>query len=247
MSGRLAGKTALITGGSAGIGLASARDFLAEGARVAICGRSSESLAAARDTLGQDVLAVQADVASLADLDTLFATVRDEFGHLDVLFANAGYSQFRPFEEVTEDAFDGMIASNLKGTFFTIQKALPLLRPGSSVIITSSVVNHTGWPGTAVMSAVKAGQRSLARTIGGELIGRGIRVNSLSPGPTDTAMFGKMGNDTDGIRTMLTELNPSKRYGTAEEVAKLALYLASDESAYVVAADFAHDGGVGSI
>jgi NAD(P)-dependent dehydrogenase (short-subunit alcohol dehydrogenase family) len=247
MSGRLAGKTALITGGSEGIGLASARDFLDEGARVAICGRNPESLAAARDALGQDVLAVQADVARLADLDALFATVRDEFGHLDVLFANAGYSVFRPFEEVTEDAFDGMIGANLKGTFFTIQKAVPLLRRGSSVIITSSVANHTGWPGTAVMAAVKAGQRSLARTISGELIDRGIRVNSLSPGPTDTPMFEKNGNDTDGIRKRLTELSPSKRYGTAEEVAKLAVYLASDESAYAVAADFAHDGGVGSI
>jgi NAD(P)-dependent dehydrogenase (short-subunit alcohol dehydrogenase family) len=246
---RLNGKKVLITGGTRGIGLAAAQEFHREGARVALCGRDTELLEAARATIGQDGLAFAADVSRSSDLDALFAAVRAEFGTLDVLFVNAGYSQFEPFEQVTEQTFDDLVAANLKGAFFTIQKALPLLNPGASIILNSSVVGQKGWPGTVVVAAIKAGLRSMARTLSTELLARNIRVNSISPGPIDTYMFARTAGDEMGVavKSMLAASNPSKRLGTPLEVAKLALYLASDESAFVVGADFGIDGGVGSL
>jgi len=189
--GRLADKNILITGGNSGIGLAAAQEFDREGARVAICGLNEGSLQAAKETLGAGSLAVRTDVTNLTDLDRMFATIKREFGHLDGVFVNAGYSEFLLFEEVTEQSFDKVIAVNFKGAYFTIQKALPLLRQGSSVIITSSVGARKGWPTTSTVSACKAAVNHLARILSAELVGRGIRVNTLSPGPTDTAMFGR--------------------------------------------------------
>ncbi|MGW8398539.1 SDR family oxidoreductase [Streptomyces lydicus] len=247
--GRLTDKHILITGGSSGIGLAAAQEFDREGARVAICGLTEETLRAAKDTLGTGNLAVRADVSNLLDLDTMFAAVKREFGHLDGVFVNAGYSEFLPFEEVTEQSFDKVVAVNFKGVYFTIQKALPLLRQGSSVIITSSVGAHKGWPTTSTVSACKAAVNHLARILSAELVDRGIRVNSLSPGPTDTAMFGRFPGEEQGeaVKEILRTNNPSKRLADPLEIAKLAAYLASDDSAYVVGADFLIDGGVTAI
>ena len=247
--GKLAGKNILITGGNSGIGLAAAREFDREGARVAICGLNERSLQAAKATLGPGSLAVRADVTNLKDIDTMFATIKREFGHLDGIFVNAGYSEFLLFEEVTEQSFDMVIGSNFKGAYFTIQKALPLLRPGSSVVINASVGARKGWPTTSTVSTCKAAVVHLARILSAELVDRGIRVNTLSPGPTDTAMFGRVPGEEQGdaYKGLLRTNNPSKRLAHPVEIAKLAVYLASDDSAYVVGADFLIDGGVTAI
>ena len=196
--GRLAAKNILITGGNSGIGLAAAQEFDREGARVAICGLNEGSLQAAKETLGAGSLSVRADVSNLADLDTMFAAIKREFGHLDGVFVNAGYSEFLLFEDVTEQSFDKVIAVNFKGAYFTIQKALPLLRQGSSVIINASVGARKGWPTTSTVSTCKAAVVHLARILSAELVDRGIRVNTLSPGPTDTAMFGRFPGEEQG-------------------------------------------------
>jgi NAD(P)-dependent dehydrogenase (short-subunit alcohol dehydrogenase family) len=245
---RLKNKNILITGGTSGIGLASAQEFEREGARVVICGTDEKRLKDARSTLGPKALAFSADVSKLSDLDSLYSKIKAQFGHLDAVFANAGYSQFGPFEVVEEDTFDKLVAVNLKGVFFTIQKAIPLLKSGSSVIINSSVTVKTAWPTTSMMSAIKAGLSSLARTMSAELADRKIRVNALSPGPTNTEMFGRVPGEKEGeaIKDVLRTYNPSKRLAEPLEVAKLAVYLASDDSAYVVGADFAIDGGAGA-
>jgi NAD(P)-dependent dehydrogenase (short-subunit alcohol dehydrogenase family) len=247
--GRLADKNILITGGNSGIGLAAAQEFDREGARVAICGLNEGSLQRAKETLGAGSLAVRADVSNLTDLDTMFATIKREFGHLDGVFVNAGYSEFLLFEEVTEQSFDKVIAVNFKGAYFTIQKALPLLRQGSSVIINASVGARKGWPTTSTVSTCKAAVIHLARILSAELVDRGIRVNTLSPGPTDTAMFGRFPGEEQGeaVKDVLRTHNPSKRMADPLEIAKLAVYLASDDSAYVVGADFLIDGGVTAI
>jgi NAD(P)-dependent dehydrogenase (short-subunit alcohol dehydrogenase family) len=243
--GRLAGKNILITGGNSGIGLAAAQEFDREGARVAICGLNERTLEATKETLRAGSIAVRADVSNLADLDTMFATIKREFGHLDGVFVNAGHSEFLPFEEVTEQSFDKVISVDFKGVYFTIQKALPLLRQGSSVIITSSVGARKGWPTTSTVSSCKAAVVHLARILSAELLGRGIRVNTLSPGPTDTAMFGRVPGEERGeaVKDILRTNNPSKRIANPSEIAKLAVYLASDDSAYVVGADFLIDAG----
>src|ERR1700756_4143379 len=185
----------------------------------------------------------------LADKNILITGGNREFGHLDGLFVNAGYSEFLLFEEVTEQSFDKVIAVNFKGPYFTIQKALPLLRQGSSVIITASVGAHKGWPTTSTVSTCKAAVVHLARILSAELVDRGIRVNSLSPGPTDTAMFGRFPGEEQGeaVKDILRTNNPSKRMADPLEIAKLAVYLPSDDSAYVVGADFLIDGGVTAI
>ena len=199
--GRLADKNILITGGNSGIGLAAAQEFDREGARVAICGLNEKTLKAAQETLGAGSLAVRADVSNLADLDAMFTTIKREFGHLDGIFVNAGHSEFLPFEEVTEQSFDRVIGSNFKGAYFTIQKALPLLRQGSSVIINASVTARRGWPTTSTVSPCKAAVVNLARILSSELVDRGIRVNTLSPGPTDTAMFGRFQAKSRAMRS----------------------------------------------
>jgi NAD(P)-dependent dehydrogenase (short-subunit alcohol dehydrogenase family) len=247
--GRLANKNILITGGTSGIGLATAQEFDREGARVAICGTNERRLQTTKEALRPGSLAVCADVSKLADLDAMFATIKREFGHLNGVFVNAGYSEFLLFEEVTEQSFDKVIAINFKGAYFTIQKALPLLRRGSSIIISSSVGANKGWPTTSTVSTCKAALRHLARILSAELMDRGIRVNSLSPGPTDTAMFGRYPGEeqAEGVKNVLRTNNPSKRMADPLEIAKLAVYLASDDSAYVVGTDFLIDGGVTAI
>src|SRR5437879_3062907 len=171
--GRLTDKNILITGGNSGIGLATAQEFDREGARVAICGLKERTLQAAKGTLGAGSLAVRADVSKIADLDAMFVTIKREFGHLDGLFVNAGYSEFLPFEEVTEQSFDKVVGSNFKGAYITIQKALPLLRQGSSVIINASVTARRGWPTTSTVSPCKAAVVNLARILSSDLVDRG--------------------------------------------------------------------------
>src|SRR5437879_4553425 len=182
--GRLANKNILITGGNSGIGLAAGQEFEREGARVASCGLNEGSLQAAKKTLGAGSLAVRADVSNLTDLDTMFATIKREFGHLDGVFVNAGYSEFRLFEDVTEQSFDKVIAVNFKGAYFTIQKALPLLRHGASVIINASVGARKGWPTTSTVSPCKAAVVHLARILSAELVDRGIWTTAALQGET---------------------------------------------------------------
>src|SRR2546422_3702637 len=238
--GRLANKNILITGGNSGIGLAAAQEFDREGARVAICGLNERSLQAAKEMLGAGSLAVRADVSNLTDLDRMYATIKREFGHLDGVFVNAGYSEFLLFEEVTEQSFDKVIAVNFKGAYFTIQKALPLLRQGSSVIINASVGARKGWPTTSTVSTCKAAVVHLARILSAELVDRGIRVNTLSPGPTDTAMFGRFPGEEQGeaVKEAPRTNNSSKRVAEPLGNAKLADYLAWGDCADGVGADF---------
>ena len=196
---RLTGKVAVVTGGNSGIGLATAKLFSEEGAKVVITGRDQKTLDAAVKTIGGEVVAVRGDVSKLADLDKLFKTVSEKFGKIDVLFANAGIAKFAPVNESTEALFDETFDVNVKGVYFAIQKALPLLNDGASIIINSSVVNETGAAGASVYAATKAAVRSFARTLTTELVDRNIRVNVVSPGPIQTPIFGRTGLPKEAV------------------------------------------------
>src|SRR3984957_1964867 len=219
---RLEGKTALVTGGNSGIGLATAKRFQEEGARVAISGRSKKTLDEAVKNLGNGLLAVQSDVAKLSDLDKLFAEVSQKLGKLDVLFVNAGIAKFAPLAETSESLYDEIFDINVKGAYFTIQKALPFLNDGASIILNTSVAGSTGNPGASAYSATKAALRSLARTAAAELVGRGIRVNTVAPGPIVTPILGRTGLPKEAIDEFtkrIVERVPMKRFGQPEEVA----------------------------
>jgi NAD(P)-dependent dehydrogenase (short-subunit alcohol dehydrogenase family) len=247
MTQRLSGKTALITGGSSGIGLATARLFLEHGARVAITGRDESTLAAARKALGNDVLAIRSDASRVADIELLMAELKDRWGRLDVLFVNAAVAGPAPFEAVSEAQFDDLSNINFKGAFFTVQKALPLLSDKASVVLTTSIANQMGSPNFSVYSACKAALRSLTQTLALELIGRGIRVNAVSPGPIETPIWGKFGLPSEAEQAVKAEVErkaPTKRFGHVDEVARTALFLASDDSSYVVGQEIAVDGGM---
>lgn len=244
---KLEGKTALITGGSSGIGLATARLFLAHGARVAITGRDPQTLAEARANLGGDVVAVNADSANLADLDGVMHTVKEAFGQLDILFVNAAVALPAPFEFVDESRFDEVMSANLKGSFFTLQKALPLLSASASVVLTTSITNQLGSPNFSVYGASKAALRSLVQTLALELIPKGIRVNAVSPGPIATPMWGKLGLPSDAeqaVKQGIADKSPTKRFGESQEVATVVLFLASQDSSYVVGQEIVVDGGM---
>jgi len=247
---KLHNKVAVITGGSSGIGLSIAKKFHKEGAKVIIFGRKQEGLDAAVAEIGADVLAVQGDVSKLADLERLYADTTAKHGKVDVLVANAGVAQFAPLEATDEAHFDQLSDINFKGAFFTVQKAQPHLNDGASIVLTSSAVNQLGMPNTSVYSATKAAVRSLARTLSAELVGRGIRVNVLSPGPIETPIFGKLGlpqEALDGFAADMTEQVPLKRFGQPEEMASAALFLASEDSSYVVGIDLVADGGISQL
>ncbi len=242
----LQGKVALITGGSSGIGEASAREFHAQGARVVITGRDRQRLEAIATQLGSDVLAVPTDVTRLSDLDGLMARTRETFGNLDILFVNAGIAGSRTLAETDEAFFDEQMNTNFKGAYFTIQKALPLLNDQASIILTGSVSALVGMAGTSAYSASKAALHSLARTLSAELIGRGIRVNTITTGAIETPILERAGNAPEVVETlrqMFASRVPIKRLGRPEEVAKVALFLASSDSSLVVGTEIAADGG----
>ena len=249
--GRLEGKVAVITGGNSGIGLATAKEFVAQGAKVVISGRDPKTLDEAATLLGRGVLTVRADVAKLADIERLFTAVKQQFGRIDVLFVNAGIAPFAPLEAMTEELYDSILDINLKGAYFTIQKALPLLAEGASIILNTSIAAHIGTPlGTAVYSASKAGLLSLARTLSAELVGRNIRVNAISPGPVATPIFGKLGipaEALDEVRRGIEAQVPMKRFGRPEEIAKAALFLASSDSSFLLGSEIVADGGLSQL
>ncbi|HME34158.1 MAG TPA: SDR family oxidoreductase [Candidatus Sulfotelmatobacter sp.] len=247
---RFEGKSAVITGGNSGIGLATAKQFHDEGAKVAISGRDQKTLDAAVKTIGPETLAVRADVAKLADLDQFFAQVAAKFGKIDALFANAGIAKFSPAATSSEQMFDETFDINVKGLFFTLQKAIPLLNDNAGIVLNSSVVNSKGNPATSVYSASKAAVRSLARTLAAELVGRGIRVNVVSPGPIYTPILEKGGMPQAGVDNFVELVKtrvPMKRLGTPEEVAHAVLFLASSEASYITGVDLNVDGGLGQI
>jgi NAD(P)-dependent dehydrogenase (short-subunit alcohol dehydrogenase family) len=243
----LQGKVALITGGSSGIGLATAREFHAQGARVVLSGRDREKLEAVATQLGPHVLGVPTDVTKLSDLDELMARTQETFGKLDILFVNAGIAASRPLEATDEAFFDRIMNTNFKGAYFTLQKALPLLNNHASIIINGSINALVGIAGSSVYSASKAAVHSLARTLSAELIGRGIRVNTITTGPTDTSILQRADYAPEVIQAhkeSIARLSPIKRLGRPEEVAKVALFLASSDSSFVVGAEIAADGGI---
>ncbi len=244
---RLNGKIVLITGGVSGIGLATARLFREQGARLAITGRDPDSLARAREEFGNDALVVRSDAGKVSEIESLVEQVRQRFGRLDVLFVNAAIAKPAPFEFVTEEQFDETVGINLKGVFFTIQKALPLFSNGGSIIVTTSIANQMGSPNFSVYSASKAALRSLVQTLGLELIAKGIRINAISPGPISTPMFDRFGLPDEmvqGIKGEIERKSPIKRFGTPTEVARAALFLATDESSYIVGDELVIDGGM---
>ncbi len=243
---KLDGKVAVITGGNSGIGLATAKEFARQGARVVISGRDEKTLAEAEREIGGEVLAIQADVGKLSEIDKLYDAVRERFGKIDVLFVNAGIGIFKPLETVTEEDFDLQMNVNLKGAYFTIQKSLPLLNDNASIVLNTSINAHIGMPNSSIYAASKAAVISFARTISAELVGRGIRVNALSPGFVPTAFQGKMGlpqEALEGFAGMIMQAAPLGRLEETSEIARAAVFLASPDSSYMTAADVVVDGG----
>jgi NAD(P)-dependent dehydrogenase (short-subunit alcohol dehydrogenase family) len=240
---RFDGKTVVILGGNAGIGRAAASLFRAEGARVVITGRNAETLAdAARET---GALAIRSDMGSLSDSEALFARIEKELGGIDALFVNAGIGGFAPVSEITEQFWDSIQQVNLKGAFFAIQKALPVMRDGGSIVITGSIGSVSALPGNAVYAAAKAGIRAVARILAAELLDRRIRVNVVSPGPTDTDIFkrGTSAEEIERLRAFFRTAVPMGRMGSSEEVAQAALFLASDDASFINGIDMMVDGG----
>jgi NAD(P)-dependent dehydrogenase (short-subunit alcohol dehydrogenase family) len=244
---RLKGKRALITGGTSGIGLETARQFLAEGARVAITGKNPETLESARKELGTSTLIIPSDASDSAAQKQLAEVLRKEFGGLDILFVNAGIAVLRPVEQWDEAAFDRTFAMNVKGPYFLIQALLPLFANPASIVLNASVNAHVGMPNTSVYGASKAALLSLARTLSGELIGRGVRVNAISPGPISTPLYSKLGFSDADLKNVAASIQsqvPAGRFGNPSEIAKAVVFLASDESAFTVGGELLIDGGM---
>jgi NAD(P)-dependent dehydrogenase (short-subunit alcohol dehydrogenase family) len=250
LGSRFAGKVAVVIGGNSGIGLATAKAFATEGACVVITGRDPDTLRAAAQEIGEGTFAHRADISDLRDIVSLFERLRQDVGRIDVLFVNAGVGAFLPIEAVTEAEWDHIHDINLKGVFFTVQKALPLLAKGSAIVLTGSIGARKGIPTGSVYAASKAGLRALGRSLAAELVGRGIRVNVVSPGPIDTPIIHRTGGlpseAIPALRQQMIANTPMKRMGEPEEVAAAVLFLASDTAAFVTGIDFLVDGGAAS-
>ena len=248
--GKLEGKIALVTGGNSGIGLATAKRFVSEGAYVFMTGRRTEELAASVKEIGKNVTGVQGDVSKLADLDRLFAQIKREKGKLDIVFANAGVAKYARLGSITEELFDSIFNTNVKGLLFTVQKALPLLPDGASIILNASIVGSKGLPTNSVYSATKAAVRSFARTWTTDLKDRRIRVNAVSPGSTDTPgardllASSEVGEQR---KKMIATVTPLGRFGTPDEIAKAVVFLACDDSSYVTGIELFVDGGLAQV
>lgn len=247
--GKLDGKVAVVTGGNGGIGFAAAKQFASDGAYVFITGRRKEELERAAKDIGQNVTTVQGDVSNLADIDRLYAVVRETKGHVDIIFANAGIAESLPLGSITEEHFDRHFDVNVKGALFTVQKGLPLLRDGGVVLMTSSIVGSKGLPDVSVYSATKAALRSFARTWTTDLKKRKIRVNVISPGSIDTpGLRGlRAASGADELHARYSASIPLGRVGDVSEVAKVASFLASDDASYVAGAEIFVDGGFAQV
>lgn len=250
MNPRFAGKVVVIVGGNSGIGLASAKAFAAEGALVVISGRDAATLRSAAQEIGSAAVAIQSDITDLQQIDSLMNEVQRRHGRIDVLFVNAGIGAFLPIEKVTERNWEEIIGVNLKGVFFAVQKALPMMKTGGSIVITSSIGARMGIPTNSVYAASKAGVRALGRNFAAELVGRRIRVNVVSPGCVETPII----NRTPGLppeaipalRAQMINNTPMHRLGEPEEIARAALFLASDEASFITGIDMLVDGGAAS-
>jgi NAD(P)-dependent dehydrogenase (short-subunit alcohol dehydrogenase family) len=248
--GKLDGKIALITGGNSGIGLATAKQFVGEGAYVFITGRRNAELTAAVKDIGRSVAGVQGDVSNLGDLDRLFAQIKREKGKLDIVFANAGVATYAPFGKITEEHYDSIFNINVKGLLFTVQKALPLVPDGASIILNASIVASKGLTANSVYSATKAAVRSFARTWTTDLKDRHIRVNAVSPGPIDTPGLNELAASTGAGEQrlrMIASSVPLGRLGTPNEIAKAVVFLASDDSSYITGTELFVDGGMAQV
>ena len=246
----LTDKVAVITGGNSGIGLATAQELKARGAKVAITGRSAESLQEATSQLGGETLSFQGDVTDLSHLETVFSETANKLGKVDILFINAGIAKFAPLEGVTPDFFDQMMDINFKGAYFTVQKALPHLNEGASVVLNTSINAHIGMPNSSVYAASKAALISLVRTLSAELISKGIRVNAVSPGPISTPLFGRMGmseEQMEGMAASIQQQVPLGRFGNPDEIAKTVAFLASPDSSFIVGSEIIADGGMSQL
>src|SRR2546430_989542 len=248
--GKLDGKLALVTGGNSGIGLATAKLFVNEGAYVFITGRRDPELAAAVKEIGRNVTGIQGDVSNLGDLDRLFAQIKREKGRLDIVFANAGVATYAPFGKITEEHYDSIFDINVKGLLFTVQKALPLMPDGASIILNASIVASKGLPANSVYSATKAAVRSFARTWTTDLKDRRIRVNAVSPGPIDTPGLNDLAASTGAGEQRLKMLSnsvPLGRLGRPDEIAKAVVFLASDDGSYITGTELFVDGGIAQV
>jgi NAD(P)-dependent dehydrogenase (short-subunit alcohol dehydrogenase family) len=242
---RYKGKTVLITGGTTGIGFATAKLFVKEGARVMVTGRTQKTIEEAQSELGENAIVIHSDATSLPDMDALAEKVKETFGKLDVLFVNAGYGRFVPFEAVTEEVYDEMLNLNAKGPYFVVQKLAPLMPEGSSVVFTTSMANVKGVPNLSAYGAAKAALRSITRSLAAELLPRGIRVNAVSPGPIESPILQKVGmpkEAADQIYLQMKESVPMKRIGQPEEIAKAVAFFAFDAT-YTTGAELPVDGG----
>ena len=244
--GKLAGKIALVSGGSGGIGLATGKEFVKEGAYVFITGRRDSELAAAATEIGRNVTGVRGDVSNLGDLDRLFAQIKREKGKLDIVFANAGSAKYAPFGTITEVLYDSIFNTNVKGLLFTVQKALPLLTDGASIILNASIVASKGLSANSVYSATKAAVRSFARTWTTDLKDRRIRVNAVSPGHTNTPPWRSV-EGADQLMKNISTTIPLGRFGTPDEIAQAVLFLASDDSSYITGTELFVDGGFAQV
>jgi len=247
---RLEGKVALVTGGNSGIGLASAKRLHEEGSRLVITGRDARTLDAAANTIGGGTLAVQSDVSKLDDIERLYSVIATKVGKIDVLFANAGVGKFAPYRASDEALFDELFAINVKGVYFTLQKAIPHLNDGASIILNTSVVGSSGTENMGIYSATKAAVRSFARTAAAELRDRNIRVNAVAPGPIATPIFGRSGmteEQIEGFKAGISARVPLGRIGRPEEIASAVAFLASEDASYITGIELNVDGGMANL